>query len=217
MGGAAASSEEPMSVSTRKHQMPKLLVLWLAAVLGMIIILICCTVVIPTLLYPSLSGSQLAHVQSAKDRIQLQDERLKLQNDARTTLLQGLGALFFVITAYFSWQQVQHNRKQLEQNREQFEAGQADQREQLQLNWRELKISQEGQVTERITRALEQLGHNSVAVQIGGIFALERVAQESRDDRRPIYETLGAYVKRISTDISRNRCRVLERSSAQPS
>ena len=37
-------------------------------------------------------------------------------------------------------------------------------------------VAQEGQITERFTRAIEQLGSDKIAIRLGGIYALERVA-----------------------------------------
>lgn len=59
-----------------------------------------------------------------------------------------------------------------------------------------LTISQEGQLTERFTRAIEQLGNErSVSIRLGGIYALERIARDSERDHWPIMEILTAYVR----------------------
>ena len=50
-----------------------------------------------------------------------------------------------------------------------------------------LRISQEGQITERFTKAIDQLGNkDSLAVRVGGIYALERIARDSERDHGPI-------------------------------
>jgi uncharacterized protein YjbI with pentapeptide repeats len=56
-------------------------------------------------------------------------------------------------------------------------------------------LNRQGQITERFTRAIEQLGHEQLDVRVGGIFALERIARDSTDDRGPIVEVLTAYVR----------------------
>ncbi len=53
----------------------------------------------------------------------------------------------------------------------------------------------DGQVTERFTRAVEQLGHEKRAVRLGAIYALERIARDSARDRDTIVETLAAYIR----------------------
>ena len=43
-------------------------------------------------------------------------------------------------------------------------------------------LNRQGQLTDRFTRAVEQLGHDSRDVRLGGIHALERIARESPED-----------------------------------
>jgi hypothetical protein len=61
--------------------------------------------------------------------------------------------------------------------------------------WRQVHISREGQITERFTRAVDQLGSDNVDVRIGGIYALERIATNSPADRTAIQYLLGAFVR----------------------
>jgi hypothetical protein len=51
----------------------------------------------PRLLVPSAPTDSLSDVPDPAKRHELQDNRLKLQNDDRTTLLQGLGGLAVLI------------------------------------------------------------------------------------------------------------------------
>jgi len=55
---------------------------------------------------------------------------------------------------------------------------------------RDIEIAQNGQMTERFTKAVDQLGSNQVAIRLGGIYALERIARDSRQDHWTIMETL---------------------------
>jgi hypothetical protein len=65
----------------------------------------------------------------------------------------------------------------------------------------ELRITREGQITERFTRAIDQLGkvdnkgEKLFEIRVGGIYALERIARESEEDYWPIMEVLTAYVR----------------------
>lgn len=61
--------------------------------------------------------------------------------------------------------------------------------------WRQLHINREGQITDRYTRGVEQLGADTVDVQLGGIYALERIAHDSPHDRPTIAEVLTAFVR----------------------
>lgn len=68
-------------------------------------------------------------------------------------------------------------------------------------SWRTLHINREGQITERFTRAIEHLGQSGsdkLDVRLGGIYALERIARDSRIDRGPIVEILTAFLREHS-------------------
>src|SRR5580704_13626734 len=49
--------------------------------------------------------------------------------------------------------------------------------------------------SERFMRAVDQLGHPALDVRLGGIYSLERLAQESPEDHGPIIEILAAFVR----------------------
>jgi hypothetical protein len=87
----------------------------------------------------------------------------KLENDARTTLIQGLGGAVLLIGLY--------------------------------LTLRNLQVTQDKQITEHYTRAVEQLGSAKLEVRLGAIYALERIARDSERDHWPIMEILTAYVR----------------------
>ena len=63
------------------------------------------------------------------------------------------------------------------------------------FTYRQLRTTREGQITERYTRAIDQLGHAELDVRLGGIYALERIASDSPDDRTTIAEVLTAFVR----------------------
>lgn len=70
----------------------------------------------------------------------------------------------------------------------------------LYFTWRTLQVNREGQITDRFTRAIDQLGagegkNKSLEIRLGGIYALERIAKESPEDHWPIMEILTAYVR----------------------
>jgi hypothetical protein len=61
--------------------------------------------------------------------------------------------------------------------------------------WKNVTIAQDGQITERFTRAIDQLGNSREEIRVGGIYALERISHESKKDFWPIMEILTAYVR----------------------
>lgn len=53
----------------------------------------------------------------------------------------------------------------------------------------------ERRVTDLYTKAADQLGHDSAAVRLAGLYALERVAQSHRQQRQTILDVLCAYLR----------------------
>jgi uncharacterized protein YjbI with pentapeptide repeats len=97
------------------------------------------------------------------------------ENDVRATLLQGLAGLVLATGLYFTAQTLRLNRESAA---------------------RTYRLEREGQITERFTRAIDQIGRDRPdEVRLGGIYALERIARESEDDHGPIMEVLTAYVR----------------------
>jgi uncharacterized protein YjbI with pentapeptide repeats len=70
----------------------------------------------------------------------------------------------------------------------------------LYFTWRTLQVNREGQITERFTRAIDQLGSKELEIRIGGIYALERIARDSERDHWPIIEVLTAYVRQHAVE-----------------
>jgi Pentapeptide repeats (8 copies) len=63
------------------------------------------------------------------------------------------------------------------------------------FTYRQLRVTREGQLTDRYTKAVEQLGSEHLDVRLGGIYALERIARDSPPDRATIEEVLTAFVR----------------------
>jgi hypothetical protein len=138
---------------------------WLVTLeIAAVLVLLACVLAFPRLLHPSLSPAELQGVASAERRIELQQAQAKLQNDSRTTLLQGVAGLLLVAGAV--------------------------------ATWRQLKISRESEITERFSRAVEQLGSNNEDVRTGAIRTLERIAKDSPEDRNAVQAVIGAYVRK---------------------
>jgi hypothetical protein len=63
---------------------------------------------------------------------------------------------------------------------------------------RNFRLSREGHVTDRYTKAIEQLGSGSLDVRLGGIYALERIMVDSPRDHPAIVEVLAAFIRERS-------------------
>ncbi len=48
-------------------------------------------------------------------------------------------------------------------------------------SYKQAETAEQGHITERFTKAIEQLGSASNAIKLGGIFALEKIAQTQRN------------------------------------
>ncbi|UBF27469.1 pentapeptide repeat-containing protein [Kovacikia minuta CCNUW1] len=101
-----------------------------------------------------------------KDLAGLEKDRVSLQNNIYTTLVQALGGAFFFVTAY--------------------------------LTWRNVKATEEKQITERFSKAVEMLGSDKIEVRLGGIYALERISKDSVKDYWTIIEILTGFVRERS-------------------
>jgi len=60
---------------------------------------------------------------------------------------------------------------------------------------RGFRLTRAGHITDRYAKSVEQVGHENLDVRIGGIFALEKIAQDSRTDRQTVVEILTAFVR----------------------
>nr|MDT0517835.1 pentapeptide repeat-containing protein [Streptomyces sp. DSM 41633] len=59
----------------------------------------------------------------------------------------------------------------------------------------ELRIAEQGQITSRFNEAVSHLGSKSLDVRFGGIYALERIMQDSPRDQPRIISVLSAYAR----------------------
>jgi uncharacterized protein YjbI with pentapeptide repeats len=100
-------------------------------------------------------------------------ELFEIENDSRGTLGQILSGVAVLTGLVFAWQQL----------------GQTSDN---------LRVSQEGQITDRFTRAVDQLGSDQLTVRLGGIYALERIARDSPRDYGPVMEVLTAFARQTS-------------------
>jgi hypothetical protein len=122
-------------------------------------------VMVPTMVVDSLTADDLRGVNDPAKRLELRDARSKLQNEVRTGMVQAIAGLAVAVGIVLTYRQLRHNR--------------------------------DGQLTDRFTAAINQLSGDDTKPQLvlGGIYALERIANDSRADRGAIMEVLAAYVR----------------------
>jgi uncharacterized protein YjbI with pentapeptide repeats len=116
------------------------------------------------------------------------EERAALVNEYRRTWAQIIGGFGLLLGLYFTWRRIEISQQELEATRDQ-------------------------QVTERFTRAIDQLGatdnegkNKKLEIRLGGIYALERIAGDSLAmenspgrDYSTVMEVLTAYVRQNTT------------------
>jgi uncharacterized protein YjbI with pentapeptide repeats len=97
-------------------------------------------------------------------------ERLTALNTVRAILLSAVVSLVACFGAYAVWRHARVGRDTV-------------------------RVIQEGAVTDRFSRAVEQLGSGNVDVRIGGIHALRRTAEHSPGDHEAVLAILTAYLR----------------------
>jgi hypothetical protein len=63
------------------------------------------------------------------------------------------------------------------------------------LTWRTVRLTREGQLTDRFTNAVEHLGSPKTPVRVGAIYALGRVARDSRTDQAAVMALLAEHLR----------------------
>jgi uncharacterized protein YjbI with pentapeptide repeats len=172
-------------------------------VIGWLALALASVFIFPGLLHPLLPVSELQRL-NLDQQLQRQQEQRRLQNEARAALIQGLVGLLALsgaaIGASVAWRQLQDNRRHQQHNeklsQKQLELSREQLRQALDTSQEELRLTREGQVTERFTRAIDQLGNDKLSVTLGGIYALERIARDSPPDRAAIADILSAYIRK---------------------
>ena len=65
----------------------------------------------------------------------------------------------------------------------------------LYFTWKNTRLAQEGQLTDRFNQAIEHLGSDKSEVRLGGIYALARIAADSPRDHWSVMQVLCTYVR----------------------
>jgi uncharacterized protein YjbI with pentapeptide repeats len=183
--------------------------------LGVILLglLLACVLWIPGWLYPAMTEADLESVSDAARVQELRGARLKLQNDARTTLLQGLGAVLVLtgaaIGAVMTLRQIRVSHDQLRVTRDQM-------LHTLETTQQQLHLTEQGQITDRYNRAVEQLGHEKAPVRLGALYSLERLAQDNPEYRQTVIDVFCAYLRMPYTPASRSQPSVEQVGEAAP-
>lgn len=106
------------------------------------------------------------------------DVVLQIENEYRRTVVQLLGGLALFAGLWLTARRIAAAEDTARAAQEQ------------------VRIAEQGQVTERFTRAIDQLGNrDNRDVWLGGLYGLERIAKDSKSDHWTVVEVLTAYLR----------------------
>lgn len=99
-----------------------------------------------------------------------ENAKLKLEDDTRKTFAQIVGGIVILLGLIFTY-----NTFRLQQDT--------------------YRLQQEGQYTDRFTKAIAQIGDEKLEVRLGGLYALERIAKDSPKDHWTVIEVISAFIR----------------------
>ncbi len=108
-----------------------------------------------------------------KEQISLDRDRINTQNAIYNLLFQGIGATILGGLVYTGWQHLSRTEAQFQN-------------------------ANENLITNRFSQAISHLASNKMEVRLGGIYTLERLAQESAEEHWMTIEVLTAFVREHS-------------------
>src|SRR5829696_4544815 len=128
---------------------------------------------------------------SANDKLSTTDRKDLVQGFASVAQAAavGLAGAVGLVGLFFTWRSLRQARESQAQTQENTQ--------------RTLELTEQGQITERFTRAIDQLGATDettgkprLEIRLGGIYALERIAWDSPErDYSTVIEVLTTYVR----------------------
>jgi hypothetical protein len=172
---------------------------WLVVVLGAVVSLL-------LILFIGFIVWKVPQLQVAGSALLLTPNQvLERENQARANLIQLLstfaqviGGVVLLIGLYFTWRNIKLTERTATNT--------------LEIAEHTLTNSQAAQITERFTKAIEQLGKSdedgkdaNLAIRLGGIYSLERIAKDSPKDHWPIVEILTTYIREKVPWVEQNK------------
>ncbi|NER03688.1 MAG: pentapeptide repeat-containing protein [Okeania sp. SIO3C4] len=112
-----------------------------------------------------------------KDLLFIEKDKFNAQNAIYGTIIQGVGTIIQIVGGIFFFVTAY-------------------------FSWRNVKATEQKQIAERFSKAVEQLGSdsdNDKFVQLGGIYALEQIATDSEQYHWIIMEVLTSFIQETSS------------------
>jgi uncharacterized protein YjbI with pentapeptide repeats len=114
-------------------------------------------------------------------------DRLHAESEQRNSIAQFLAGTAVLAGLYFTARTLRLNASAARQNHE--------------AQLRALELTERGQITDRFTKAVEQVADDKLDVRLGGIYALERIAVDAESYYEPIMEILTTFLRENSTGV----------------
>ena len=108
--------------------------------------------------------------------LQLRNQKLKkieyltLENEFRKTIAQIIGGILVLIGLVFTWEQLSDTKNIIE-------------------------ISEERLITDRYSKAIDQLGSNKTQIRLGGIYSLGQIANSAKEYIPVVNKVLATYIR----------------------
>lgn len=141
--------------------------------------------------YPRLTDGELRGVEDAAKRIELRNERAKLRNDTRNSMLQPFTILTIFATIFFTWQQLQSQNEQRTEQAQQFNE--------------QISLSRDGQTADRYTNAIGQLASSRPEIRAGGLYALGEISNQGSTDKPGTASGLRVTIDQVVAGYLRSR------------
>jgi uncharacterized protein YjbI with pentapeptide repeats len=174
----------------------------LAVLVGVTIVLLAAGLTVGLIWY-------LSPILDAKTNLSITDRKDLVQGLASVAQAAavGLTGVAGFIGLAFTWRNIRQTR---ESTQDQLQQAREAQQQTYESTKRTLELTEQGQITERFTRAIDQLGATDdkgeykLEIRLGGIYGLERIDKESpeRAYHGTVMEILTAYVRENSRWVS---------------
>jgi uncharacterized protein YjbI with pentapeptide repeats len=136
-------------------------------------------------------SSNLRTVEAIKDYLEQRERLRPARLQFVTTIAAILGGIGVVFNLYYTGKREEaFNKSAIAANKSADAA-----LENAKAALKNAEAAQDKQITERFTKAVEQLASPEIAARLGGIYALERIAKDSEKDHWTIMEVLTAFVR----------------------
>jgi hypothetical protein len=123
---------------------------------------------------PTRSITAIDRVSLEKEQIMLERDRINAQNGVYNLLFQGIGASILGGFVYTGWHYLRRTTEQFQNANDKL-------------------------ITDRFSQAISHLSSDRMEVRLGGIYTLERIAQDSPSEYWLTIEILTAFVRERST------------------